>query len=335
MDNIGAYTGGIVRILTTLVGGYLAQKGLATEEETAGLIGALVLAATGIWSIWAKRKALAAVPPEATNAASVKKALGLILMAGLLHASVVLLSGCALVHGKAGDSSYFGLAFGEKAATGVSGLNLTETETTDGNIVLDRGVGLDKANSSGEADINKMLGTLLVLGLQSKGVPVRAPAPEVEAEPAAEETEEVEEPAPAKTKAVKKTAAKKKVVATLPPETVAANASILAERMAEAKASGKPLVVIAGATGCGYCSKLDKLVDADAAFLAREDIVLYRETSPRATNQAFAWTGGGKWPVLRVTQWGADGKTVCDKKVERPLSVADITAALATCSDPK
>ena len=62
--NLLAYMGGIVRIATTLLGGYLAQKGLASEAETEGLVGAGVVVATGIWSIWAKRKALAKVPPK-------------------------------------------------------------------------------------------------------------------------------------------------------------------------------------------------------------------------------------------------------------------------------
>ncbi|MEI7900261.1 MAG: hypothetical protein WCK89_08405 [bacterium] len=65
--NLLAYMGGIVRIVTTLLGGYLAQKGLATEAETEGLVGAGVVVATGIWSIWAKRKALAKVPPAAAG----------------------------------------------------------------------------------------------------------------------------------------------------------------------------------------------------------------------------------------------------------------------------
>jgi len=65
--NLLAYMGGIVRIATTLLGGYLAQKGLATEAETEGLVGAGVVVATGIWSIWAKRKALAKVPPAAVG----------------------------------------------------------------------------------------------------------------------------------------------------------------------------------------------------------------------------------------------------------------------------
>ena len=122
---------------------------------------------------------------------------------------------------------------------------------------------------------------------------------------------------------------------TLPAETVAANATVLADKMAEAKSSGKPLVVIAGNVGCGYCTKLDKLLDADAAFLARKDIILYRETSPWATNQAGKWTGGGNFPVLRVTQWDSSGQVVCDKKVNRPQSIAEIESSLNTCSVSK
>ncbi len=62
MDSKTAYMGGIVRIVTTLIGGYLAQKGLASEADIEGIAGAIVLVATGVWSIWAKRKALMAAP---------------------------------------------------------------------------------------------------------------------------------------------------------------------------------------------------------------------------------------------------------------------------------
>lgn len=117
----------------------------------------------------------------------------------------------------------------------------------------------------------------------------------------------------------------------LPPETVAANASALSEKMAEAKSSGKQLVVIAGNVGCGYCSKLDALLDASPDFTGRSDIVLYRETSPWATNQAGKWTGGGLFPVVRVTQWNSAGAVGCDKKINRPTSIAAIEAALGSC----
>ena len=41
--NMMAYIGGIVRIVTSVLGGYLAQKGLATEAETESITGAAVL----------------------------------------------------------------------------------------------------------------------------------------------------------------------------------------------------------------------------------------------------------------------------------------------------
>lgn len=116
-----------------------------------------------------------------------------------------------------------------------------------------------------------------------------------------------------------------------PSADTATASAALAAKMQEAKASGKPLVVVAGNSGCGYCAKLDAALDAAPAFLARTDIVLYRETSPWATNAAGKWTGGGKFPVLRVTQWDAAGAIVCDHKVNRPQTVADIEAALKTC----
>lgn len=189
-NTLPAYIGGIVRIITTLLGGYLAQKGLATEVETEGIIGAIMVVATGIWSIWAKRKALAVVPPGAVKVLTVLC---------LLTASFIL-SGCAVISGKAGASSYVGLAFGEKASAQLAGLNITETETKTkaGVSVFDRGVGLDKSSASGEADMGKILGNLLLLGLQSQGVPaasaVKAVVPDVEQE---EDAVIVPTPAPA------------------------------------------------------------------------------------------------------------------------------------------
>lgn len=64
MDSKTAYMGGIVRIVTTLIGGYLSQKGLASEADIESIVGAIVIVATGVWSIWAKRKALMATPSK-------------------------------------------------------------------------------------------------------------------------------------------------------------------------------------------------------------------------------------------------------------------------------
>jgi hypothetical protein len=168
MDTKTAYLGGIVRILTTLVGGWLAQKGLSTEAEVEGIAGAVVLVGTGLWSIWAKRKALLAKPPK-----------GMLVAVALL--TMALASGCAVVSGRAGDSRYTGFALGEKASSTLAGLNVTETQTEGGAVTLERGVGVDTAGTQGEADMGKLLGNLLLLGLQSRGIP----AGEVNGEPSA------------------------------------------------------------------------------------------------------------------------------------------------------
>ena len=97
----------------------------------------------------------------------------------LLLPLFMLTSGCAVVGGKAGQANYIGFACGEKASSTLAGLNITETTTAKGQIVTDRGVGVDSSGSSGEADIGKILGKLLLLGLQSQGVPVKAPAEDI------------------------------------------------------------------------------------------------------------------------------------------------------------
>jgi len=94
----------------------------------------------------------------------------------LLLLPVLILTGCAVISGKAGESHYVGMAFGEKASSTLAGLNITETKTDKGKIVTERGVGIDKAGSAGEADMGKILGNLLLLGLQSQGIPVKASA---------------------------------------------------------------------------------------------------------------------------------------------------------------
>lgn len=116
----------------------------------------------------------------------------------------------------------------------------------------------------------------------------------------------------------------KPVTSVLPSATTSA---ALAAKMAEAKASGKPLVVIAGSPECGYCVRLENTLNG-SAFLARTDIVVYREMNEWASNAALTWTGGGNAPILRVTRWDASGKAVYDKKVNRPQTIAEIEAAI-------
>ena len=99
----------------------------------------------------------------------------------LLLLPVLMLTGCAVIAGKAGESRYSGFAFGEKASSTLAGLNITETSTDKGKIVTERGVGIDAAGSTGEADVSRILGNLLLIGLQSQGIPVKAvPASQTE-----------------------------------------------------------------------------------------------------------------------------------------------------------
>lgn len=125
------------------------------------------------------------------------------------------------------------------------------------------------------------------------------------------------------------TAADSVLSESLPSETVAANAKVLAAKMAEAKSSGKPLVVVAGNPDCSYCTSLDAALNG-SALPSRSDIVLVRETAPWASNSALAWTGGGDAPIVRVTRWNADGTELCNTKLNRP-NVAEIEAAIGAC----
>lgn len=109
----------------------------------------------------------------------------------------------------------------------------------------------------------------------------------------------------------------------------------LSTKVAEAKISGKPLVVIAGSPSCGFCEKLRGLLDADTAFTGRTDIVLYRETNEWSVNGALDFTGGGPAPIVRVVQYDTtSGKAVCDKTLHRP-SIADIVEAINACNPVK
>ena len=113
------------------------------------------------------------------------------------------------------------------------------------------------------------------------------------------------------------------------PSTSVATGAILSGKVAEAKAAGKPLVVVAGSPDCSYCTSLDAALNG-SALPSRSDIVLVRETAPWASNSALAWTGGGDAPIVRVTRWNADGTELCNAKLNRP-NVAEIEAAIGAC----
>ena len=106
--------------------------------------------------------------------------------------------------------------------------------------------------------------------------------------------------------------------------------TVIDDRIAEAKASGKTLVVVAGHPLCGYCTRLEAALDA-SGIAARADIVLVRELNPWEANAAAVWTGGGKAPIVRVTRWDASGGLACDRKLNRPGTVAEIEAAIGAC----
>ena len=106
--------------------------------------------------------------------------------------------------------------------------------------------------------------------------------------------------------------------------------TVLEDRIAEAKASGKTLVVVAGHPLCGYCTRLEAALDA-SGLSARPDIVLVRELNPWEGNAAAVWTGGGDAPIVRVTRWDASGGLACDRKLNRPGTVAEIEAAIGAC----
>ncbi len=105
--------------------------------------------------------------------------------------------------------------------------------------------------------------------------------------------------------------------------------TVLDDRIAEAKASGKTLVVVAGHPLCSYCTRLEAAL-CISGIAVRPDVVLVSEMNIWEANAAVVWTGGGEAPIVRVTRWDAAGGLVCDRKLNRP-GVADITAAINTC----
>lgn len=248
-----------------------------------------------------------------------------------LLASGLILSGCAVIHGAAGDSSYSGWAFGEKASTALAGLNITETQSEGGRAVTERGVGVDKSGSEGEADIGKLLGNLLLLGLKAKGIPVDDA---VVTDTASEASESVAPAATSVTPIKPVTKKAKTKTSKVPAESAVSSTSVVATMIAQAKKTGQPLIVVAGSPTCGFCKTLDDAFDADAAFLARTDIIFYRDTEAWASNASLAWTGGGAAPIVRVTRWNSEGKIVCDKVLKRPQTVAAVTAAVDACTAP-
>ena len=164
---IPAYIGGIVRIVTTLFGGWLTQQGLASEGEVQELTGAVVLVVTAVWSVWAKRQALKTPP--------IKAGLSVLMLA----TAGLLLGGCAttvnrtpIMSESAGETvvayaTTFKLGFGNKEATSLGAYKLSangglsienQSEQNDQSTALVRGL-----------ELGAQLGGLY---LQKQGVPV-------------------------------------------------------------------------------------------------------------------------------------------------------------------
>lgn len=173
INTLAANAGSIARLLAGVLGGILTSVGISADDgQLETIIGAVLVAAAGIWSLVKNAKAASAAQDAAKKA-------GVLV---LLLAFGWMLTGCAVVHGKAGQSRYTGFACGEKTSSTLAGLNITESESAKGKITVERGVGVDQAGVAGTTDVGKLLGNLLLLGLQSQGVPVKAQA--VAAEPA-------------------------------------------------------------------------------------------------------------------------------------------------------
>lgn len=150
-----AYIGGLVRILMAWGGGYLVQKGLVTEGEIEGLVGAAVLLVTGAWSIWAKRKAIMATPP------------GKVVSMLALCACGLFLSGCTAVY----TPKLSAISWGLESAQVLQGLNVTRYQTGETNdyyeIILD--------SSTGEQSSVKAVEGVIALGeliARSRGLPL-------------------------------------------------------------------------------------------------------------------------------------------------------------------
>lgn len=109
-----------------------------------------------------------------------------------------------------------------------------------------------------------------------------------------------------------------------------ADSTQLRAKQEEAKSLGKTLIVIAGNPQCGYCRQFDEAFAA-SGIAQRNDVIVYNESSPWASNAALSWTGGGNAPIVRVTKWNDQGGIVCNEKLNRP-SVAQLTSALSTCT---
>jgi len=78
-------------------------------------------------------------------------------------------SGCAVVKGRAGDTSYLGWAFGEKASSTLAGLAVVENQAMSNGVwvVYERSVGVDSAGSHSETQLTQVLGQIFIAGINA------------------------------------------------------------------------------------------------------------------------------------------------------------------------
>lgn len=174
-STLPAYIGGIVRILTTLLGGWLAQKGYSDQTTVDQISGAIVIALTGIWSVWAKRKALLAPP---AGQASVPVSSAILVMVAMLPI-LSLLTGCAMTYNSTpimseskgetvvSDAVNIKIGFGTKEATSIGAYKLS----ADGGLSIDN---LDSKSDSAGVLLNAIAIGAQLGGsyLKTQGVPV-------------------------------------------------------------------------------------------------------------------------------------------------------------------
>lgn len=132
-----------------------------------------------------------------------------------------------------------------------------------------------------------------------------------------------------------------------PPKTTSSG-SLIAGPLAEAKATGKPLIVINSAEVCGICRKFHAdltTTEEGKAFLARTDIIVVntfgKDWAEQDATGVTKWTGGGAAPIVRITQFDTStGEVLCDNVFHRPgTTIAQILkvfgAALSSCTIPE
>ena len=94
---------------------------------------------------------------------------GMMMLMAITAAVCLTACGCAVVHGSAGDTSYLGWAFGEKASSTLAGLAVVENSvaTNGAFVVMERSVGVEAAGATSETHLMEILGKVFMAGIAS------------------------------------------------------------------------------------------------------------------------------------------------------------------------